>query len=529
MKAEARMDDGIKTDEHDGKGDEVENNIVSSDDYSARLAEMVNEAMEEGDGDEEGDTYGAPTEDQSRPEENQGRAIDEVMYTPEEIEKLAQASHDVDYAEVAESLGDDVARKGFQATGAYYPSMAVETGTVAYSRKIRPPIPGSWVMGDELLENMDDDTHIARILDGHIYKLIEKAMRMQSNFSFPSTTSPEEYFQKLVKLGHRMDTWGRYHLDVSAEERWEKVEKYFPLTEDGTPVPMTEKDFGDKRFRYLDYVLFSTIIIPIAKRCIEGTITMDEFEAFGKKSDISKFGSQAQSKGETSEAVGRDQEDLEHKRSNFVRRLLRHAFPEVVAYKYNKLREDEDSMKILSIPANWVVSSRAVSGTGKSHIWDHIAVYFSGHDLLPDTRKKIGEFSQESDKSGRKVPWYFTHLLRNVNIMSLGSQPSSSQPAEEEKKDSSKKRTSSRTPSAPPASKRETQEPEEKPSNTQTAKGSNPTDRPKGKSAGKAVGKGKKGEGSKASGSGREWYQSYRHRWGWDDYDYDWGDRRYWR
>ena len=365
---------------------------------------------------------------------------------------------DFNYAEIASTLGDAAAQRGFQATGAYYPNMYVAVGgTVAHSRKIVPPDPGSWVVGDEILENRDADRNIAQMLDGHLHRLLERTLKIHEHFVFPRTTSPEEHFKKMVKMGRRMDTWGRFHSTVPEEERWKNVEDYFPLNEDGTPVPLAE-DFFEKRYRYLDYLLSSKILIPIAKRCIEGMVTNEEIESYGKTSGIAKINVTHTKSDKPSDASIELQDDFDLKRSSFIRRLLRYTFPEHVAYKYDALKDGEDPSKILSIPATWVVAANSTGSVSKIHTWDHAAVYLSGHELLPDTLEKLRKFSKHGEEQGQRIPWFISHLASSPSILSLGMQPQHPDDAEKEKQKkeaSSKKRASSRNPPTPPAPKRE--------------------------------------------------------------------------
>ena len=228
----------------------------------------------------------------------------------------------INYQEVASVLGDEAAQRGFQATGAYYPNMnAAVGGSVAYSRRIESPVPGSWIVGDEVLENLDTDGNVARMLDGHLHRILERTFKFTEHFMFPRTVTPEEHYMKMVKTGRRMDTWGFFHRNIPEEERWRDVEKYFPLNEDGTPVPLTEEYF-DKRYRYLDYLMYSKFLFPIAKRCIEGMVTIEEIESYGKASGIAKITVRHRWGGQPSDASIEQQDNFGLKRSSFIRRLL---------------------------------------------------------------------------------------------------------------------------------------------------------------------------------------------------------------
>ena len=104
--------------------------------------------------------------------------IDDLLFTTEEIERFAKEGVNINYQEVASVLGDEAAQRGFQATGAYYPNMnAAVGGSIAYSRRIESPVPGSWIVGDEVLENLDTDRNIARMLDGHLHRLLERTFK----------------------------------------------------------------------------------------------------------------------------------------------------------------------------------------------------------------------------------------------------------------------------------------------------------------------------------------------------------------
>ena len=276
-------------------------------------------------------------------------------------------------------------------------------GTVAHSRAIVSPVPRSWIVGDEILENGDADRNIARMLDGHLHRLLERTLRLHEHFMFPRTTAPQEHFKKMVKMGRRMDTWGNFHRNITEDERWNNVEDYFPLNEDGTPVPLAE-DFFEKRYRYLDYLLYSKVPIPIAKRRIEGMVTNEEIESYGKTSGIAKINVTHKWGDKPSDASIELQDDFDLKRSSFIRRLLRYTFPEHVAYKYDALKDGEDPSKILSIPATWVVAANSTGNPGKIHTWDHAAVYLSGHEFLPDTLEKLRKFSQHGEEQGRRIP-----------------------------------------------------------------------------------------------------------------------------
>ena len=172
MKAEAKFDE-VGEPTLDERGDaNMESATQDDDDYASKLTEMVNEAMatEEGDDFEEGGAFSEPTESQDRPRRAPRDRIDELKFTTDEIERHARAGQEFNYTEVANTLGDEAAQRGFQATGAYYPNMnAAVGGTIAHSRKITSPVPGSWIVGDEILENKDADRHIARMLDGHLH------------------------------------------------------------------------------------------------------------------------------------------------------------------------------------------------------------------------------------------------------------------------------------------------------------------------------------------------------------------------
>ena len=259
---------------------------------------------------------------------------------------------------------------------------------------------------------------------------------------------------KMVKTGRRMDTWGFFHRNVSEEDKWKNVEKYFPLNEDGTPVPLTE-DYFDKRYRYLDYLLYSKFLLPIAKRCIEGMITIEEIESYGKASGIAKITVRHRWGEQPSDASIEQQDNFDMKRSSFIRRLLRYTFPEHVAYKFDTLKDGEDPSKILSIPATWVVAANAIGNIGKIHTWDHAAVYLSGHELLPDTLEKLRNFSLHGEEQGRRIPWFISHLATSASILSLGNQPHQAGDTETRKEAGSKKRASSRNPPTPPTPRRE--------------------------------------------------------------------------
>ena len=423
-------------------------------------------------------------------------------------------------------------------------------GTIAYSRKILSPDPGSWIVGDETLENRDADRNIAQMLDGHLHRLVERTLKLHDHFTFPRTTPPEEHFKKMVKMGWRLDTWGRYHTHVSEEERWKNVDAYFPLNEDGTPVPLQE-DFFEKKCRYLDYLLFSKALVPIAKRCIEGMVTNEEIESYGKASGIVKITVTHLSGEKPSDAAIESQDDFDLKRSSFMRRLLRYTFPEFIAYKYDKLKDDEDPSKILSIPATWVVAGNSTGGSGKVHTWDHAAVYLSGHELLPDTLEKLQRFCRDGETEGRRIPRFISHLAKSASIFSFGPPPQSNDTEKEKKKEaSSKKRASSRNPPPPPAPKRETPTAEErdltgtfegsadvKGDPASQAERSNPP--PKGRGGSQSKGKtdegskgkgaGRKGKGSKYEKGGQGWHYSATTGWNWEDYDRGWGEWNYWR
>ena len=280
MKAEAKVDEA-KEAGVDEQGDaNMESAEKDDDEYASKLTEMVNGAMEESDDIEDGSAFSDPSEGQSQPNRVPRDRIDELLFTTEEIERFAKEGVNINYQEVASVLGDEAAQRGFQATGAYYPNMnAAVGGSVAYSRRIESPVPCSWIVGDEVLENLDTDGNIARMLDGHLHRILERTFRFTEHFMFPRTVTPEEHYMKMVKTGRRMDTWGFFHRNIPEEERWRDVEKYFPLREDGTPVPLTEEYF-DKRYRYLDYLMYSKFLFPIAKRCIEGMVTIEEIESY---------------------------------------------------------------------------------------------------------------------------------------------------------------------------------------------------------------------------------------------------------
>ena len=430
----------------------------------------------------------------------------------------------INYQEVASVLGDEAAQRGFQATGAYYPNMnAAVGGSIAYSRRIESPVPGSWIVGDEILENMDTDGNIARMLDGHLQRTLERTFRFAEHFYFPRTVTPEEHYMKMVKTGRRLDTWGYFHRNIPEEERWRDVEKYFPLREDGTPVPLTEEYF-DKRYRYLDYLMFSKFLFPIAKRCIEGMITIQEIESYGKGSGIEKITVRHRWGGQPSDSSIEQQDNFDLKRSTFVRRLLRYTFPEHVGYKFDKLKEGEDPSKILSIPATWVIAANAIGNIGKIHTWDHAAIYLSGHELLPDTLEKLRNFSLYGEEQGRRIPWFISHLATSASILSLGDNPPPASSTDDGRGTGSGRRASSRNPPTPPAPSRES-------STTQDRDLSGASKGNKGKSDSQNKGKGatNKGKGNRYDRDDRGWTYSSSSGWRWEDYEYRRGNRGYWR
>ena len=524
MKAEAKVDEA-KEAGLDEQGDaNMESTEKDDDEYASKLTEMVNGAMEESDDIEDGSAFSDPSKGQNHPNRVPKDRIDELLFTNEEIERFAKEGVNINYQEVASVLGDEAAQRGSQATGAYYPNMnAAVGGSIAYSRRIDSPVPGSWIVGDEILENMDTDGNIARMLDGHLQRTLERTFTFAEHFYFPRTVTPEEHYMKMVKTGRRMDTWGYFHRNIPEEERWRDVEKYFPLREDGTPVPLTEEYF-DKRYRYLDYLMFSKFLFPIAKRCIEGMVTIQEIESYGKGSGIEKITVRHRWGGQPSDSSIEQQDNFDLKRSTFVRRLLRYTFPEHVGYKYDKLKEGEDPSKILSIPATWVVAANAIGNIGKIHTWDHAAIYLSGHELLPDTLEKLRNFSLYGEEQGRRIPWFISHLATSASILSLGDNPPPASSTDDGRGTGSGRRASSRNPPTPPAPSRE--------SNTaQDRDLSGATKGNKGKSDSQTKGKSaaNRGKGNRYDRDDRGWTYSSSSGWRWEDYEYRRGNRGYWR
>ena len=85
MKAEAKVIDEAGDVGLDEQGDAtMESTTQDDDDYASKLAEMVNEAMEEGDDFEEGCTYSEPTESQNRHRRASKDRIDDLKFTTEE-------------------------------------------------------------------------------------------------------------------------------------------------------------------------------------------------------------------------------------------------------------------------------------------------------------------------------------------------------------------------------------------------------------------------------------------------------------
>ena len=528
MRAEAKAREDVGECVNDEQGDQPMEPTVEEDDYLSKLKEMMTGAMEEDDDLEGGGIHGEPSESQRRAGETSQDPIGIYSYTFEDINRFSKAGEDANYEEIVRDLGEEAAKKGFQATGAYYPDRGnALDGTAAYCRNVKSPCPGSWIVGDEILDNRDSDRHIAQMLDGHLHKLLERALRLKENICFSDTTSPEEHFKKMVKLGHRLDTWGRYHLkNVSADERWERVNELFPLQKDGTPVPL-EESFFEKKNRYYDYLLHSQVVMPLLRRCIEGMITDEEILSFGRESGIVKIGAVSNDAPTDAEVEAQDQYDS--RRSSFMRRLLRYTFPEAVAYKYEKLTDGEDPTKILSIPTHWVVASNTLGGSGKGHVWDHVAVFLSGHPLLEDTREKIQRFSREGEMEKRRIPWFVRHLAENADILSLGPPTSASETDPVGGKPVPTTRASSRdTPPRTAPRGRDGPGHSDGSERRQLPTGGKGRSSMKGKSAGKKGG-GKHEREDRGWYEERGWYHSSSSGWRWEDRDYQRGGWDYHR
>ena len=157
----------------------------------------------------EGGAFGTPTQtgSQCRGEGMSQGPGSRFAYSSADIERLSKLGQDADYDEIAKNLGEEAAKKGFQATGAYYPPNMEGNvaGTVAFSRKEF----GSAVIGEELLSNFDTGEHVARMLHGHLHRFLERSLRRVPNIKFDDL--PEDHFQKMVSLCMRLDTWGRIH------------------------------------------------------------------------------------------------------------------------------------------------------------------------------------------------------------------------------------------------------------------------------------------------------------------------------
>ena len=180
---------------------------------------------------------------------------------------MAKTGQEFEYDEVIKKVGEDAAKRGFQTTGAYYPHIeAGGTGTQvtqAFCRRIRSIVPGNSIFGEETLDNHDGDERVARLLNGRLFKLFERA------------------FSKLAS--------GLYHEDLSEEERWDRVDELVPLGVDGSPVPL-EPNFFRKKDRYMAYPIQPGVILSIMVMCfVERNVTTEEINAIGKGSGIQKI------------------------------------------------------------------------------------------------------------------------------------------------------------------------------------------------------------------------------------------------
>ena len=347
---------------------------AEDDEYTRKLREVARQAGEaEDDADEAahgGSSQNLPSSQNTSAEADPTLKI---KYTTEEIKKFAERNARIDFKEVADNIGEESAKQPFAATGAYFPSADDgAVGTVAFCRRIRSVREGSNVMGEDTLANHDPDNKIARMLDSRVLHVLEKTLpKFKSGMVFE--VAPEEHYARQVRASRRMDTWGTYHADLTPEQRWERVEELFPLNEDGSQVPL-KREFFAKGNRYLDYLMMSDVIVKMVRCCIEGGISHEELISLQyAAAGVTKILPGQEATDTTVEAMG----ELDERRSMFNRRILRYTFPDKIAYKYNALTEDGNA-DILSIPATHVVAAFERAGS-KITIWEHVAMYLSGH------------------------------------------------------------------------------------------------------------------------------------------------------
>ena len=114
-------------------------------------------------------------------------------------------------------------------------------------------------------------------------------------------------------------------------------------------------------------------------------------------------------------------DELDVRRSQFVRRILRYTYPEKMAYKYCALEEGESPEDILSIPIYLLVACFDRNG-GKSTIWEHVTLYLSGFDVdMTETIRRIGEFFRPGGNYEKsRIPWYFRQIARLAPIQAIG-------------------------------------------------------------------------------------------------------------
>ena len=359
-----------------------------------------------------------------------------------------------------------------------------------------------------------------------------------------------EHFKHQVKTGKRLDAWrvhhsnldawGVHHSNLTPDQRWARVDELFTLDQNGAQVPLGP-EFFKQNWRYLVYRMTSEYMVHIVKRCIEAGITEEEILAYQHGvSGVSKI-SHLQSEAADADIDAND--ELDARRSQFVRRILRYTYPEKLAYKYCALKEEENAEDILSIPIYLLVACFDRNG-GKSTIWEHVAMYLSGFDIdMTETIKRIGEFFRPGGNYGKlKIPWYFRQIARLAPIQAIGDEaaargPSGSAGAQETSGTGKKKSRTNKRPGAPPrlaaSTEQEKKDQQDEPepnretpraASTTGSKGKDPE--PKG---------GGKGQGTKGKDDpDDQWNQGSRWRRSRRGYEYDqWhgrshgNDRRY--